>query len=374
MKKISKILLLLIVCLICLCGCSNGRKILDKEEIIIENQLQESEIDNVYYYNFLSDDSKPYYLLLLEASKNYENSISGRFSFDSNDFNAALNAFCLDYPIYYWWQTGMSTNYTSLMFTSTCKTEQTDFEEYINKIIETKDSILQQCMTDNNYETIKNIHDYLVSTITYDLQAENAHNIIGGLLNQRCVCDGYATCFKYLCNEAGFNCIIVEGFSINNETNGDHAWNKVELNNNWYCVDVTWDYQKQSDERKVNYNYFLITDDLLSIDHTANNEYEYPKCDDDSLFYVNMPGKCFEYFDLKEIKDFIKDCIDQGYYEFHLRFKNVEDASEAYEQLYHNKAFESIFREKSMLRNSGITYGCSYAEMAGILCFYYECS
>ncbi len=50
------------------------------------------------------------------------------------------------------------------------------------------------------------------------------------------VCEGYARAFKVLCDQVGIPCVLVEGYS----SSGDHMWNNVQLDGNWYGVDVTW--------------------------------------------------------------------------------------------------------------------------------------
>ncbi len=46
------------------------------------------------------------------------------------------------------------------------------------------------------------------------------------------VCDGYSKAFKVLCDRAEIPCVRVFG--------GNHAWNYVELEEEWYAIDVTW--------------------------------------------------------------------------------------------------------------------------------------
>ena len=38
---------------------------------------------------------------------------------------------------------------------------------------------------------------------------------------------------------SGVECLTVVGAAFN--STGDHAWNMVKLDGEWYCVDVTWD-------------------------------------------------------------------------------------------------------------------------------------
>ena len=99
------------------------------------------------------------------------------------------------------------------------------------------------------------------------------------------VCDGYARLFKVLCDYAGVECRVVQGFARgvgSNRFRTNHSWNAVKVDSAWGLVDVTWasgyldvgnDYvQKQND------HYFLTPPDIFLRDH-------YPE----DLFWTLLP-------------------------------------------------------------------------------------
>ncbi len=56
------------------------------------------------------------------------------------------------------------------------------------------------------------------------------------------VCDGYTYAYAYLLQKAGIRCLVITGKAGNSEeTAGNHSWNLVELDDEWYEVDATWD-------------------------------------------------------------------------------------------------------------------------------------
>ena len=73
---------------------------------------------------------------------------------------------------------------------------------------------------------------------------DETHSILGFFINQRIVCDGYASLFQYLMNRAGIDCITVIGSTRTKlaAERGDinHAWNKVRIDNTWLNMDVCW--------------------------------------------------------------------------------------------------------------------------------------
>ena len=76
----------------------------------------------------------------------------------------------------------------------------------------------------------------------------NNQTIAGSLVDGTCVCAGYASAVQFFCNAAGLNCITVES--------DNHAWNIIELYNNWYEVDATWaDQDEEYDSFHLDYSY-----------------------------------------------------------------------------------------------------------------------
>jgi len=103
-------------------------------------------------------------------------------------------------------------------------------EEVKNKIMNNIESLGLQ----HNYTKLKYIHDYLVTSNVYILDENRRHirNIYGALVEEVCVCEGYAEAFQYLAQHYNIHCIIARS--------ADHEWNFVKMEDNkWYVVDVT---------------------------------------------------------------------------------------------------------------------------------------
>ncbi len=66
------------------------------------------------------------------------------------------------------------------------------------------------------------------------------------LHDKETLCTGYAYLIKELCNLAGLECEIVQGYGRANNIKIDglkgpnHSWNAVKLNGKWYLSDATW--------------------------------------------------------------------------------------------------------------------------------------
>lgn len=131
------------------------------------------------------------------------------------------------------------------------------------------DSIVKNA-PDGEYEKILYIHDYITETCKYNTgyQLEYSSTAYGCLVDGTANCEGYAKAFCYLAGKMGIKSILVTGKTNNGE---NHAWNQVEIDGDWYNVDITWDDMDNSGgSRKV---YFLCNDEQFGKTHIAENSY-----------------------------------------------------------------------------------------------------
>ncbi len=123
----------------------------------------------------------------------------------------------------------------------------------------------------SNEEKILAIHDYMAYTIDYSYEAledpnltafDDVFNVYGALVNKSCVCQGYALAFGLLMNRLGIDWRLATSVSMN------HAWNLVNLEGQWYHMDVTWDastsYSQLFGFRRPLHNFVLLSDSTIS--------------------------------------------------------------------------------------------------------------
>ena len=135
------------------------------------------------------------------------------------------------------------------------------------------DAAIASCVTDgmSNYEIAKALHDYLATHNEYDMRLYSGNlpalsrTSYGALVNRTSVCSGYALAYQHLMEDAGIPCEYVTGMT----TRGSHAWNIVQIDGEWYHVDVTWDDPTPDREGYVRYKYFLKSDKAMSRDHVS---------------------------------------------------------------------------------------------------------
>ncbi|WP_132054397.1 transglutaminase domain-containing protein [Pseudocnuella soli] len=60
------------------------------------------------------------------------------------------------------------------------------------------------------------------------------------------VCDGYARLFKVLCDHAGLEAVVINGYARTGSGSqgrffrANHSWNAVRIDSIWYLLDATW--------------------------------------------------------------------------------------------------------------------------------------
>ena len=129
-----------------------------------------------------------------------------------------------------------------------------------DKLVEVIGEVITDDMTD--YEKEKAIYDWQVQWISYnndnlnpitDGQSET-HTPYGVFRTHNAICVGNTTTFKLFMDALGIPCKI-----IHSTENGEHAWDVVQLDGDWYHVDVTFD---GSANGVPSYSYFNVPDSM----------------------------------------------------------------------------------------------------------------
>lgn len=137
---------------------------------------------------------------------------------------------------------------------------------------EVLNSILQNDMNDFSKEIA--IYEWLVQNLKYDWSQTDimeetpreSYTPYGGLVNHKAVCLGYATTFQLLAELAGLESITVTGAGGEGDGSGDHAWNQVCLNGQWYCLDPAWESSRRdgSSTNSREWRFFNTTSDYMA--------------------------------------------------------------------------------------------------------------
>ncbi len=228
-----------------------------------------------YYYNQMSADEREYYDALNELAAHYMNKKAdfelnddGYYYMDvvdSNDLSVSEEAsvyvaFLFSNPQYYFFMTsalvtvsyqddnGNTQNavtcmvYNSFVDGSSRTAYTSQFVKQINAMVSQVKGVSSES------DKVRAIHDLIENKVSYNydalnaftdaalLRKENAYytqSAYSVMCSSKTVCAGYSLAFCLLCNACGIDAIC--------ETSEDHAWNRVNVNDNWYMMDLTWD-------------------------------------------------------------------------------------------------------------------------------------
>lgn len=370
MIKKSLIVFMILVTAIIFTGCNSSvlpsdYPAFNDEGILFELNSDEKEFENKLHYKQLDELKKKYYQCFYNASKQYKTSFEFLGDYDIEELSSVSQAFMFDFPEYYWW------NYFTVF--EECVTNQQGKEFFYNKLssgefftyviqedskkIEEKGKEIAEIVkSDNDYNTIKNLHDYIIDNTAYNLDSASNQNLRSALLNDESVCAGYSEVFQYIANILGYECYSVSGSTLPTpEDNTLHEWNIIKINGNWYWIDTTWDDVIDVDGKEIGpiYEYFLANDDVFNIDHIPDNTYKYPICDDNSFYFTNEPIMFVSSLDYSVINNAEISWLRTGFHKFGFKVKNEDDYIVLKDYVFNS--FADIYSEY-MDPYSGINY------------------
>lgn len=247
----------------------------------IKNESIEAELSDKYYYNTLDDNKKALYAeiytwfveignypYLLFVPDPYIGPIDyGKYGLSNEDFLEIFTIVRIENPQFFY-----IANYFMIYENDSAElvpyAEPKVWDRYLKQDISEDEEKLQIILTSiaeatasfSEQEKIKYIYDYIKDNAEYTQYDEYTSTVIGTLLNGTAICEGYSVTFKYLCDYLGIDCIVVTSDEM------DHAWNMVEVDGEWYYVDVTWADTGPNE-------YFLMGSDEFTLDHSAFNDY-----------------------------------------------------------------------------------------------------
>ncbi len=280
MKNLLKLILICAVCVVSIFVFNSN--LFERNETTTQPVIDynaEFGWKSMHYYNQLDDAGKDAYITMYATVKNFDEKCT--LKIDDEILSEVFTAVLYDNPEIFW----IKTDYkyfdygNKVTFKPNYSYSREETIQYTTQLNNKVNEILSQasfCVTD--YEKELYFHDYICENTTYDMDTfgsvgASVHNT---LINGRAVCEGYARAMQILLDKSGiYNYLIIGDGTADGETE-PHMWNIVQLNNENYHLDVTWN---DNDESNVpSYIYFNVTDEQISRDHsnfepTENNCY-----------------------------------------------------------------------------------------------------
>lgn len=267
-----------------------------------------------YYYSLLDDAKKEYYDQIRDAAASEAESVTLE-GITHEEAEPILISVMNDHPEYFWLESSYTyqsdTDYVKFIFNYNCTGGEKDSRQ---RVIEQQASQIVNGIPESSsdYEKVKYVFETLVDQTQYDKSAPDNQNIYSVFGNWTTVCAGYAKATKYLLDQMGVECIYVTG-----NAGEPHAWNIVNCDGAYYCVDTTWGdptYQEGIgvDVDTTSYEYLCCTTQMLSRTHTPDAMFPVPECTDTSLEYYRMEGRYLTSADQEPILGIMKADVDEG--------------------------------------------------------------
>lgn len=178
----------------------------------------------------------------------------------------------------------------------------------LEKAKEVIDEVIKDDMTD--YEKEFAVYTWLVKYVSYDEEnfvaipddiEDYNYYPYGVLKYHSAICVGNATTFKLFMDMLGIDCKI-----IHSTEEGEHAWNMVCLDGDWYHVDATFD---SAENGEPGYEYFNVPDCFKEDGGFPWDRDEFPVADSIKYTYILQDAK--EITSITELPQLIKNAFDE---------------------------------------------------------------
>ena len=336
----------------------------------VEVKVDESIFEEQYYYQYHTEEEQLIYREIYQGLLNQEEEFVVH-GVDGEKTNEILYTVLYDFPELFWTDgevtsTGYSfPEHVVVEPTYVCTKEERASRE---KELQTNaQQMIQTIPTEaTDYQKIKYVYEYVINQVEYVDEAPDNQNIYSSLVRKQSVCAGYAKETQYLLEQMGIPCIYVVGDATNNEGTEAHAWNIVLCDGKYYHVDTTWgdpvyaEDDTYKDDVKVIYDYLCCSDVEVEKTHEADQDYQYPVCDSETLNYYRLNKMFYETADKQVLLNAMKQTINQKGASTTFKFSSRE--------LY-NQGAQAIINDllDQAIQYLGRRYRLSYVE-----CYYRE--
>ncbi|WP_339890104.1 transglutaminase domain-containing protein [uncultured Flavobacterium sp.] len=117
-----------------------------------------------------------------------------------------------------------------------------------------------------------------MKTIDYNYEKDYSYNLSAESVftKRQAICLGYSVLFKHFMDRADIYCYTIHGhirdernnyLDINKDSDFSHAWNVIEINDEWKIVDTTWGNSGNTDNLDISDYYFDIDPKRAIITH-----------------------------------------------------------------------------------------------------------
>ena len=153
-------------------------------------------------------------------------------------------------------------------------------------------------------------------------------------------------------HKIGIECMYVHGKTRAEGTKRfteNHAWNLINLEGDYYYMDVTWGDSSNTDPKKnrndeTSYQYFCITSKEMAIDHKLDENYPYPECTATKCNYFVRTGLYCETYDFEKLKSIVLKAVESNKKTIEIKFASSEEMKKAVKETVEGYRFYEILQ------------------------------
>ncbi len=299
--------------------------------------------ENKYFIKKLSDENKYYFCEIYKAVLEHKDYVTFDIPIYEDELSVLMYILNYDCPElihlkgdYFLENTGDGAKYVSKLKLQYCMTE----DEYISAVNEL-DKFFGQLVSDLNgmeeYEKEKYVYDYIFNLCHYDELSELGGSAYASLIKGFGRCESFSKAFMWCMRKLGIECICVSGSQNWDEDSmyTEHSWNIVNIDGNWYHVDITVDNVNLGTDshNSANYGFFNVDDSFVKESHVIDGFYTelgIPVCTHSERNYHKMNNQLIASGDAEnKLKDIMLAHFDgEGIDNLSIKFESKTDYEE----------------------------------------------
>ncbi|MDR2590824.1 MAG: hypothetical protein LBC71_07560 [Oscillospiraceae bacterium] len=279
-----------------------------------------------YHYEKLNQSQKNVYEIIEKTIRSFKNEVK-LTGIHVNVLNIIFESLLLDNADIFYVDSYRFTKdlyKQNIVFRPNYKYSTAETKQYKALLEISLSTFINPTKNKNIYEKVQFVHDQILDSVVYDNTfMDISHTALSVAVKKTAVCEGIAKYVKLAFDGLAINSAVITGLatdpSIGQSKSEAHAWNIVEVNNNWYHLDVTFDLTLKHNRNR--YDYFLIGNDEIIKDHSTNTKL--PIISPEPMDYYSSKGLAVA--KSNELAQLINNKIRNGERIIQFKLLNVRD-------------------------------------------------
>lgn len=283
----------------------------------------------------------------------------------------------IDHPEFFWTQGNAyissvtKKGHTELKFDLNVGYTVDEIKGYQAEVNKKVDEIIGKIPEGTTYEMALWVYEYLIDNCDYVdslfspfMGSTIDTSLYGLFINGETNCNGYCKAYKMIMDRISIPCSIAIGKC---EDGVLHGWNIIELEDELYHVDVTWDdpfdknkiqFGRIPEKPEIYHSFFCVTDEEIYKSRTLLEGYGAPGCYDNDFNYFVKNGLYYDKFSEQQFDYALDYCKKNNKNVMEIKYSNDGAMEDAYNFITADDGlvFE-VFRQNGYDLDNGFLYG-----------------